>query len=116
MRAGVLRDCQLAVVDVADPRPEPGQLLVRTLACGICGTDLHFARHAKPSCRLTTSSGRPWVLPLSVTRTLTYLKTSSWDTNSAPECLRPDPLPMARRRAPRSYPSQRCCRVTACTA
>lgn len=47
MRAGVFRNGQLAVVDVTDPRPEPGQLLVRTLACGICGTDLHFVRHAQ---------------------------------------------------------------------
>ncbi len=47
MRAAVFRDGHLAVVDVADPRPESGQLLVRTLACGICGTDLHFIRHAQ---------------------------------------------------------------------
>jgi threonine dehydrogenase-like Zn-dependent dehydrogenase len=47
MRAGVFHNGQLAVVDVADPQPEPGQLLVRTLACGICGTDLHFLRHSQ---------------------------------------------------------------------
>jgi threonine dehydrogenase-like Zn-dependent dehydrogenase len=47
MRAAVFRDGHLAVVDVADPQPESGQLLVRTLACGICGTDLHFMRHAQ---------------------------------------------------------------------
>lgn len=52
MRACVLRDGQLAVTEVADPHPEPGQLLVRTLACGICGTDLHFARHAETIVRV----------------------------------------------------------------
>jgi len=46
MRACVMRDGELVVTDVAEPRPGPGQMLVRTLACGICGSDLHFLRHA----------------------------------------------------------------------
>ena len=46
MRACVMRSGELVVADVPDPRPEPGQLLVRTLACGICGSDLHFLKHA----------------------------------------------------------------------
>jgi threonine dehydrogenase-like Zn-dependent dehydrogenase len=46
VRACVMRDGQLVVDDVAEPRPGPGQLLVSTLACGICGSDLHFLRHA----------------------------------------------------------------------
>jgi threonine dehydrogenase-like Zn-dependent dehydrogenase len=59
MRAGVLRGGRLAVVDVADSQPEPGQLLVRILVCGICGTDLHFVAMRRPSCRSTTSYGPP---------------------------------------------------------
>jgi len=47
MRAGVLHDARLATVDVAAPQPKAGQLLVRTLACGVCGTDLHFVRNAQ---------------------------------------------------------------------
>src|ERR1051326_621910 len=31
----------LAFVEVAKPEPEPGQVLVRVSACGICRTDLH---------------------------------------------------------------------------
>lgn len=46
MRACVMRDGELVVTEVPDPRPGPGQMLVRTLACGICGSDLHFLRHA----------------------------------------------------------------------
>jgi threonine dehydrogenase-like Zn-dependent dehydrogenase len=46
VRACVMRDGNLVVADVPDPRPEAGQLLVRTIACGICGSDLHFLRHA----------------------------------------------------------------------
>jgi threonine dehydrogenase-like Zn-dependent dehydrogenase len=40
MRAG-----ELVIDDVQEPTPGPGQLLVRTLACGICGSDLHALRH-----------------------------------------------------------------------
>jgi threonine dehydrogenase-like Zn-dependent dehydrogenase len=31
--------------DVHDPEPEFGQVLVQVKACGICGSDLHFAKH-----------------------------------------------------------------------
>jgi 2-desacetyl-2-hydroxyethyl bacteriochlorophyllide A dehydrogenase len=31
--------------DVAEPVPGPGQVLVGVRACGICGSDLHFAQH-----------------------------------------------------------------------
>jgi threonine dehydrogenase-like Zn-dependent dehydrogenase len=46
MRAAALNGGSLVVRDdVADPRPGLGQARVRVLACGICGSDLHFARH-----------------------------------------------------------------------
>jgi threonine dehydrogenase-like Zn-dependent dehydrogenase len=32
--------------DVPEPQPGPGQVLVAVRACGICGSDLHFAKHA----------------------------------------------------------------------
>lgn len=47
MRAGVLRDDRLCRGRGTAPQPEPGQLLVRTLARGICGSDLHFVRRAQ---------------------------------------------------------------------
>jgi 2-desacetyl-2-hydroxyethyl bacteriochlorophyllide A dehydrogenase len=46
MRAAVMRQGQLVVDEIADPEPGPGQVLVRTLACGICGSDLHTLDHA----------------------------------------------------------------------
>jgi threonine dehydrogenase-like Zn-dependent dehydrogenase len=45
MRAVVMRDGRLVVDDIADQRPRPGQVLARTLACGICGSDLHTLHH-----------------------------------------------------------------------
>jgi threonine dehydrogenase-like Zn-dependent dehydrogenase len=46
MRASVLRDGRMVVrEDVAEPVPGPGQVLVGVRACGICGSDLHFAKH-----------------------------------------------------------------------
>jgi threonine dehydrogenase-like Zn-dependent dehydrogenase len=41
MRAAVTRDKTLVLTEIPDPVPLEGQLLVRTLACGICGSDLH---------------------------------------------------------------------------
>ncbi|WP_406091652.1 zinc-binding dehydrogenase [Kitasatospora purpeofusca] len=41
MRAAVTRAGKLVVEEVPDPVPRAGQVLVRTLACGICGSDLH---------------------------------------------------------------------------
>jgi alcohol dehydrogenase, propanol-preferring len=32
----------LRIIEVAQPRPEPGQLLLKVRACGICRTDLHI--------------------------------------------------------------------------
>jgi threonine dehydrogenase-like Zn-dependent dehydrogenase len=34
------------VVDLPDPRPARGQLLLRVLRCGICGSDLHARDHS----------------------------------------------------------------------
>ncbi len=42
-----MRHGRLDVDEVADPVPQPGQVLVRTLACGICGSDLHTLRHGE---------------------------------------------------------------------
>jgi threonine dehydrogenase-like Zn-dependent dehydrogenase len=46
MRAAALKSGTIYVRDDA-PEPEPGfgQVLVQVQACGICGSDLHFAKH-----------------------------------------------------------------------
>lgn len=46
MRAAVLnRGSILVRDDVEEPTPGFGQVLVEVKACGICGSDLHFAKH-----------------------------------------------------------------------
>ncbi|MDZ7675704.1 MAG: zinc-binding dehydrogenase [Acidimicrobiales bacterium] len=46
MRAAVLRGGEIVVRDdVPEPEPGVGQVLVEVEACGICGSDLHFAQH-----------------------------------------------------------------------
>ena len=46
MRATALRDGRIYVrEDAPDPVPEFGTVLVQVKACGICGSDLHFAKH-----------------------------------------------------------------------
>ena len=45
MRAAVMRDRKLIAGEVAVPEPGPGEVLVKTLACGICGSDLHAYEH-----------------------------------------------------------------------
>jgi threonine dehydrogenase-like Zn-dependent dehydrogenase len=47
MRAVVMQGHQLVVDTVPDPQPGPGQVLVKTLACGICGSDLHMLKSAR---------------------------------------------------------------------
>lgn len=54
MRAAVLRDGRMAYRDdVPEPVPETGQVLVGVRACGICGSDLHFAAHGAQVLEMT---------------------------------------------------------------
>ena len=46
MRAAIFRNGEIVVDALAEPTPAAGQVLVRTLACGICGSDLHARKHA----------------------------------------------------------------------
>jgi threonine dehydrogenase-like Zn-dependent dehydrogenase len=46
MRAAIFRGGDIVVDTLPEPVPAMGQVLVKTLACGICGSDLHAAKHA----------------------------------------------------------------------
>lgn len=47
MKAVVRRGLAMTSADVAVPVPRTGQVLLRTLACGICGSDLHMVHQAR---------------------------------------------------------------------
>jgi threonine dehydrogenase-like Zn-dependent dehydrogenase len=64
MRAAVMRDRALVVADVPVPMPEAGEVLVRTLACGICGSDLHALKHAEAFVETSRRAGNPFVMDL----------------------------------------------------
>ena len=46
MKAVSCEHGRLSVVDLPDPRPGEGQLVLDVRACGICGSDLHAKDHA----------------------------------------------------------------------
>lgn len=46
MRAVSCHQGDLSVVELPDPEPGPGQLVLRVRRTGICGSDLHARRHA----------------------------------------------------------------------
>ncbi|MQY02876.1 zinc-binding dehydrogenase [Actinomadura macrotermitis] len=57
MRAALTKDATMIVTEVPDPVPLDGQILVRTLACGICGSDLHALSDPDAFMETTRRSG-----------------------------------------------------------
>jgi threonine dehydrogenase-like Zn-dependent dehydrogenase len=47
MKAVVMRDKELLLDKIEAPTPGAGEVLVKTLACGICGSDLHMFHHCE---------------------------------------------------------------------
>lgn len=64
MRAAVMRAKRLVVADLPVPEPGPGEVLVKTLACGICGSDLHALRHAEKFVEISRRAGTPFAMDL----------------------------------------------------
>jgi len=59
MRAVVRRNRQLVCDEIEELTPAAGQVLVRTLACGICGSDLHALHHMEHMIELGRRAGSP---------------------------------------------------------
>lgn len=57
MRAVIRRNRQLVCDEIAELEPQAGQVLVRTLACGICGSDLHALHHMEHMIALSRRAG-----------------------------------------------------------
>ena len=70
MRATIFRGGDLVVGTMPAPVPAQGQVLVKTLACGICGSDLHAARHAHRMVEVTRRV--PGRVPMDLSRDIVF--------------------------------------------
>jgi threonine dehydrogenase-like Zn-dependent dehydrogenase len=70
MRAAIFRNGEIVVGQLPEPKPEAGQVLVKTLACGICGSDLHARKHAHRMVEL--SKHLPGRTPMDLTRDVVF--------------------------------------------
>jgi threonine dehydrogenase-like Zn-dependent dehydrogenase len=59
-----MRDRRLEVADIPTPEPAAGEVLVKTLACGICGSDLHALKHAEQFVAAARRAGGLFVMDL----------------------------------------------------
>jgi threonine dehydrogenase-like Zn-dependent dehydrogenase len=59
-----MRNNRLCVDEVPAPIPGPGEVLVKTLACGICGSDLHALKHADKLVEVSRRSAGPFSMDL----------------------------------------------------
>ena len=57
MRAVVFDGSSLALAEVADPEPGPGEVLIEVAACGVCRTDLHIVDGELPKPKLPLIPG-----------------------------------------------------------
>ena len=65
MKAVVCQNAELNIVDLPDPVPGPGQVLVAVERCGICGSDLHMRHHCDHMKDLLGRVGAGKVIPAS---------------------------------------------------
>lgn len=62
MRAAVMRAGTFTVEDVEEPEPGPGQVLVASLANGICGSDLHMVEWMRQQAAASDSPAPAFIL------------------------------------------------------
>ena len=60
MRALLMKDKRLRVGEIASPEPSSGQVLVRTLSCGICASDVHLLSHGERLANWSREFGGPF--------------------------------------------------------
>jgi threonine dehydrogenase-like Zn-dependent dehydrogenase len=69
MRAAIFRGGEIVVDSLPEPVPGAGQVLVKSLACGICGSDLHARKHAHHMVRMAERVGRK---PMDLARDIVF--------------------------------------------
>src|SRR5579871_1798845 len=69
MRAAIFRNGEIVVDTMPEPKPGSGQVLVKSLACGICGSDLHARKHAHRMADVARMVGRK---PMDLSRDVVF--------------------------------------------
>ena len=62
MRAVVLRDGKLDVRETPEPKPGPGELLIKPLSAAICASDVHYMDHPNSAPRFAWDSARDTIM------------------------------------------------------
>ncbi len=57
MRAALMQRGRIWVDNIDVPVPGPGEVLVKSLACGICGSDLHATQHTEAFVKTSLEAG-----------------------------------------------------------
>ncbi len=57
MKAVACERAELSLVDLPDPRPQRGQVVLDVLRCGICGSDLHARHHCDELAEVLDEAG-----------------------------------------------------------
>ena len=65
MKAAIMRNAKIIVDEMATPVPSEGEVLVKTLACGICGSDLHALKHGHKMVQTSIETGGSFAMDLS---------------------------------------------------
>ncbi len=70
MKAAIFRNGDIVVDTMPEPVPGVGQALVKVLSCGICGSDLHAARHAHRMVEVTRRM--PGRVPMDLSKDIVF--------------------------------------------
>ncbi|MBS0540255.1 MAG: alcohol dehydrogenase catalytic domain-containing protein, partial [Proteobacteria bacterium] len=70
MKAAIFRGGDIVVDTIPEPVPAAGQALVKVLSCGICGSDLHAAKHAHRMAAVTKRI--PGRMPMDLSRDVVF--------------------------------------------
>lgn len=65
MKAAYMLDKTIHVGTVDDPAPGDGQVLVKSIACGVCASDLHLLHHGERIAQWSQEYDAPFALDLS---------------------------------------------------
>jgi len=64
MKAAYMRSGKIEVGALPDPVPQAGEVLVRTLACGVCASDLHVLQHGRELTEWSRAANGPFTMDL----------------------------------------------------